>query len=114
MGEKRKRGEDEDEDEGKGAEVKKVRRKGPKGPNPLSVKKPKKNPTEDGGSAKEKEKSEKSAVEGLPASEHGEALSDPAVKRKRKRKHTANKSAINGPVPEAGNGIDADVAEDDD
>ena len=95
VGGKRKReGNDEGGDgEGKG-EKKKLRRKGPKEPNPLSVRKPKKRVVE-GEGATVAEKKEKKLIEvGLDMQLQGEADgSDPTVKRKRKRKH---KSAAAG------------------
>ncbi|TVY20564.1 rRNA-processing protein utp23 [Lachnellula arida] len=85
---KRKR-EDNDngEDEGEGhAEAGKPRKKavkGPKGPNPLSVKKPKKKSTEEGDATRRD--GIKIEAPGEASAEQGDA--DSGVKRKRRRKH---------------------------
>ena len=87
IGLKRKR--DETEGEKGGDTVNKVRRKGPKGPNPLSVKKPMKRPVEGEGAGLPSGKKEQKLLEGGTAtrSQRDANGMDPSLKRKRKRKH---------------------------
>ena len=98
-----KRARDEYEEAGdREREIKKVKRKGPKGPNPLSVKKPKKKPVDIEGSRAVSKKEKKEIEAGTTTQSQGEADgSDPTVKRKRKRKHKST----------AGSGESAGVAE---
>jgi U3 small nucleolar RNA-associated protein 23 len=90
---KRKREEDNEAGKGDGEEValkKSRRQKGPKGPNPLSVKKPKKRQENEAvkaapkGTEKEAEKESGAAATASAGAEDG---SDPSKKRKRRRKH---------------------------
>jgi U3 small nucleolar RNA-associated protein 23 len=95
---KRKRDDDETGEAGgqKDGEAKKKRKgaKGPKGPNPLSVKKPKKKAVVVDSVAPAEKKEKREVDGGMATQSQGEADgSDPTVKRKRKRKH---KSAIAG------------------
>jgi U3 small nucleolar RNA-associated protein 23 len=84
---KRKR---EDEGVGAGEEVvKKKKIKGPKGPNPLSVKKPKKKLVEVKSSAAS-EKGEREAVGEVAVQSREADGSDFTVKRKRRRKHKSS------------------------
>lgn len=93
QGMKRKRPDGEDESEGgedaTGEDVvkkKKIRGKGPKGPNPLAVKKPKKAAD---GKVVALSKSKNVTINGSPTTELSEVAntSEPAIKRKRRRKH---------------------------
>jgi U3 small nucleolar RNA-associated protein 23 len=87
IGEKRKR---DDEDGEEGVLKKKKTGKGPKGPNPLAVKKAKKKPEGEG--SRVPEKKDKSKVEHLDAAVAESTLdgaSEPGLKRKRRRKHKA-------------------------
>lgn len=104
-----KRAREGDDEAGEEGEKKKVRRKGPKGPNPLSVKKPKKKPVEGDDAAAATSKKEKRDVEGAMATQsQGEADgSDPTLKRKRKRKHKSTTGGGEGAAV-------AEVAVDDD
>lgn len=96
-----KRSRDED---GAGEEGERVtkRKKGPKGPNPLSVKKPKKKAVEGDGAGAASKKEKRDVEGGIATQLQGEADgSDTTVKRKRKRKHKST----------AGGGDAAAVAE---
>lgn len=93
VGEKRKREDDIEEGEEKkedGGEKKKRKVKGPKGPNPLSAKKPKAKPVEEGERAavKKAAKKDPQAMEkaGLAQPDGGEGEGQETKKRKRKRK----------------------------
>lgn len=101
-GNKRKRGEDEGDDDQKvtaeGSEEqpkkkKKAYGKGPKEPNPLSVKKPKKKLVEPNSKPRESEKKAKDSEKGGEKEVGGDdGSTEQSAKRKRKRKH---KSAAN-------------------
>jgi len=92
---KRKR-EDHDDGEGKGegeghvedSKPKKKTAKGPKGPNPLSVKKPKNKSTEEGDASRRS--GGKREAPGEESMEQGDAESGAKRKRKRKRKSDVN------------------------
>jgi U3 small nucleolar RNA-associated protein 23 len=85
---KREDGEEKDQVEGQGQEnlpKKKKAAKGPKGPNPLAVKKPKKKPEEVAATPTVVgSKKERGSGESNPGQADG---SEPSIKRKRKRKH---------------------------
>jgi U3 small nucleolar RNA-associated protein 23 len=110
---KRKREEDNEAGKGDGEEVapkKSRRQKGPKGPNPLSVKKPKKRQENEAVKAapKDSEKAaEKESGEAATAGDGAEDGSDPSKKRKRRRKH---KSGADGAAKaqEAADGDDGE------
>lgn len=113
-GEKRKRGDVDEEDDGE-AEVEaraedrddgtafadaqpapaaKKRRKGPKGPNPLSVKKPKRRVEQDGAGAKRpaNESAPPTVITAAPTPMIDATATEEATKKKRKRKHKTNTS----------------------
>lgn len=121
---KRKRDDDEDEgdrtDANSQAEpdtVAKKRRKGPKGPNPLSVKKPKKKPTEAEVEAEKQviakaakrdpQAAEKALDSSIAASSAADASPEAPGKKKRRRKHKSAADAdggaadTDGPAPAA-------------
>jgi U3 small nucleolar RNA-associated protein 23 len=111
---KRKREEDNETEkkEGGGADgaPKKTRKqRGPKGPNPLSVKKPKKRPENEGSKSTLRHDEEKEKESGAVAASSGaEEASEPGKKRKRRRKH---KSGGDG-AGEAQDVADGDDGED--
>jgi U3 small nucleolar RNA-associated protein 23 len=83
---KRKREDGEDVDGESGAKRKKTYEKGPKGPNPLAVKKPKKRVEGEG--VKASSKADSKAQNGRSAeSALIDAASETVIKRKRRRKH---------------------------
>lgn len=115
-GNKRKREEDDDQkDRAEGSEEepkkkKKAYRKGPKGPNPLSVQKPKKKaiegdskPRKDEGKVKDVGKDAEKEVEG------GDGSTEQSEKRKRKRKHKSVAKAEGNTTA-----TDADISDHDD
>lgn len=107
---KRKREEDDGAAKGAGGEdgapKKSRRQKGPKGPNPLSVKKPKKKPEKEDDSKsapKNNEKGKENESGAVAASL--EAQEGHSKKRRRRRKHT---SGGDGPGPEVEDGNDGE------